>query len=125
MIIEAVSQLLSGNLFWFVEIVINNLHWTFALFAYTVIAYKEGGIEKNHKRNFIFLMGLLWAWVSLAALAGITSWPSGSFYLVSLGLFFFLPKKLKKFEGYLNVAIYILLGILFTLAIILPPERLV
>ena len=122
MIIEALSQLVSGNLFWFVEIVLNNLHWAFALFAFTVFFLENFGY---HYRNFIFLVGSLWAIVSIADIFGMLFYSAGIFLLMQLVLKIFWPDWLMKKRPMLQIYIiwigFVGLSLLLTLGIIGNP----
>lgn len=121
MILEALSQLLSGNLFWFVEIVLNNLHWVFALFAFVVIANKELGIG-NYYRGFIFLVGLLWAFSSIADLTGLVIFSAGIFLIFQFLIIIFYPPSLAKKHPGLQLSVivtaFLLASMLLTFGLI-------
>jgi len=122
MIIEALSQLFSGNLSWFFDIVLNNLHWVFALFAFNLIASQEAGVNYNYIRNFVFLVGSLWAFVSIAGIIGMSLFSAGLFLVVQLLLITFWPKSLSKkypsLQVYIIWFLYSALSLLLTFGII-------
>ncbi len=122
MIVEALSQLVAGNLSWFVDIVMNNLHWTFALLAFVVITLTEVGVKKNHLRNFIFLVGFLYAFSSLADLTGLVLISAGIFLIFQLVILIFWhdswAKKHPLAQLSFIVFLFLLLSMLVTFGII-------
>jgi len=66
MLLEFLSHLLSFDFVWIASLIMNNLHWLFALMAFVVIAEKG----KRPVWHFLVLIGFLYAFVDVMAIGG-------------------------------------------------------
>ncbi len=86
MLLEFISHALAFDLNWIAALILNNLHWVFALFAFVFIA------EKGHRPvwHFLVFTGLLYAFGDILGLTGWILIPfilAGPFQL-GIGLYF-------------------------------------
>lgn len=86
MLLEFLSHAMAFDLGWIVSLVLGNLHWVFALFAFTIIAEKG----KKPVWHFLVLMGFLYAFLDVMELGNWIMIPMLSLFTIELfiGLFF-------------------------------------
>ena len=107
MLLEFLLHLLSFDLSWIAMLVLNNLHWVFALVAFTILA--EGG--KRTTWHFLVLIGFLYAFVDVMELGGWILLPM--IILIPLELFIGLYFKegtwpQRNFVKFVTVLIFVL-----------------
>ena len=87
MLLETLSHIMAFDFAWIAALILNNLHWVFALFAFAFIA------EKGHRPvwHFLVLTALLYAFGDIL---GLTGWILVPFILAApfqLGIDLFFP----------------------------------
>jgi len=123
-LLEVINGIVNGaNPLLWLEIGLNNLHWSFAIFAFVYISYKDVGFEKNYIRNFLFLTLLLWAAGSLLEITSLVILSPGIFLIFQFvfPIFWDNTPWQKRFPTG-QLAIYLILvlfiGILITLEVV-------
>ena len=118
MLLEFLSHLLSFDLSWIALLVLNNLHWVFALAAaaYIFFDYKKMLVP------FILVVGMCWAAVDFSSVTG-WAWTLpvflGIFYISRIAVLIFCQeiKSLKNILPVVNIVHFFTVYILFNLFI--------
>jgi hypothetical protein len=81
MLLQFISNLLSLNIPWFVELALNNLFYLFAFYAVMHIFMAGKGVLNG----FVVLCLMIWFWMDFAALGGAVLFVGGflAFYYIS------------------------------------------
>ena len=81
MLLQVISNLLSLNVSWFVELALGNLFYLFAFAAVMHIFMNGKGVLKG----FVVLCLMIWFWMDFAAVSGATLFVGGflAFYYIS------------------------------------------
>jgi hypothetical protein len=121
--LEVINGIVNGvNPLLWLELGLNNLHWSFAIFAFVYITYKDAGFGKHYIRNFLLLTLLLWAAGSIFNLIDLVILSPGIFLIFQ---FFFsiywdgTPWQKRFPTGMLVIylALVFLLGFLITFGV--------
>lgn len=111
MLLELLSHLLSFDFVWVAGLMLNNLHWVFAIFAYVFIA----GEGKNSVWAFLSTVILLYAIVDLFGFLAWVFVPVGLFLIVQFVMeIFFENTRLEKHYLTLVVAIFVVASFIQT-----------
>jgi len=118
MLLELLSHLLAFDLKWAAMLILGNLHWVFALFAFTFIAEKG----KRPVWHFLTVVGLLYAFGDIL---GITSWvliPAiiWATFQLFLGIFFHKDSWARKHEIIIIVPFLLITAFINTFFLAFP-----
>ncbi len=117
MVLELLSHLMSFDFVWVAGLVLNNLHWVFAIFAYVFIS--DGG--KKPVWLFLSTIILLYAFVDFFDIAGWVFVPIGLFLIIQFVMtIFFENTSLEKHYLKLVVVVFVVLSFIQTFYFDLP-----
>ena len=92
MLLQAVSEVISGNPFFLLNIAINNLHWTFALFAYVFLNHADRPIWKIFV-SFLVLVFFMWAFTPMFDMTGMGMLNPGLFLVFQFLIIIWWPEN--------------------------------
>lgn len=108
MLFEFLSHLLSFDLVWIASLILNNLHWVFALIAFVVIS----GNGKRWLWPFLCTIGLLWAIVDFLGIMGWLLVPIATFVIIQFFMtIYFENTRLEK--HFLKIVVIVFLTLSF------------
>ena len=88
MLLETLSHIMAFDFVWVAALILNNLHWVFALFAFAFIE------EKGHRPvwHFLLTVGLLYAFSDIMGLAGWILIPAIVYVTFQLAFLIYFPE---------------------------------
>ena len=114
---ELLSHLLSFDLFWVAALMLDNLHWVFAIFAYVFIS----GGGKKPIWGFLSTVILLYAIVDFFEFTAWVFIPIGLFTVIQfLMTFFFENTRFEKHYLKIVVLVFVTLSFIHTFYLELP-----
>lgn len=111
MLLEFISHAMAFDLVWIASLIMNNLHWLFALVAYVVIAH-------NGKRpiwQFLLVITLLWAITDFTGMMGWVMVPLLTFMIISFVMPHFIDgTALEKHSLKITIILFLMLSFVHT-----------
>lgn len=109
--LEFLSHAMTFDLIWIASLIMNNLHWVFALVAYVVIVH-------NGKRpiwQFLLVVALLWSIVDFVGILGWIMVPILTFMIISFVMPHFIDNTaLERHSLKITVILFLALSFIHT-----------